>query len=215
MSDVRCAMSDEWRGSAHCSPRPSAMSDVRRMTTHRSSRRLRRVGGPDEHCRGRRANAGWTRCPPGVRRRRLRQLPRHERAHRHRRTVRRGAPREQRSDDGRRVRPHERHGHRGVGAPGMWPDERDDRHHRGGEEPHTAARPRRRGDVAAVELPRRPTGAGRRRRRRVDACDVPCVGRERSRDGVLDGAPRPAHRPAQPSTRRASRRGSGGRDDVS
>ena len=183
-----------------CARPRRAMNDraMSRVRVVRASERQRASGAELSACvagernergRGRRADAGRTRCPPGVRRRRLRQLPCHQRSRRQRRAVRRGASRERRGDDGRRVRPHERHGRGGVGAPGLWADQRDDRHHRGRQEPHAAARPRRGGDVAPVELLRRPAGAGRRRRRRADAGDVARVGRERSCLGVLDGVP--------------------------
>ena len=76
-----------------------------------------------------------------------------------RRPVRRRPPRERRGDDGRRLRAHERHGRGGDGAPGLRADQRDDRHHRGRQEPHAAARPRRRGrPQPTVELLRRPDG---------------------------------------------------------
>ena len=50
-------------------------------------------------------------------------------------------------------------------APGLRADQRDDRHHRGGQEPHAAARARRRhrGGRRPVQLPHRPGRAGHAR----------------------------------------------------
>ena len=51
------------------------------------------------------------------------------------------------------------------GTPGPGPDQRADRHHRGGQEPHPAADPGPRGDQPAIELLPRRRRAGHRRRR--------------------------------------------------
>ena len=66
---------------------------------------------------------------------------------------------------GRRLGAGDRPARAAVGAPGAGPDQRDDRHHRGGQEPDAAAGAgrgrRRRG--GAVQLPHRRGGARRRR----------------------------------------------------
>ena len=83
---------------------------------------------------------------PRLRCGRLGQLPRDECPGRRRRSFRRRKARGRGGDDGRRLRADERHGRRAHRAPGLRADQRDDRHHRGGEEPHAAGRACRRVD---------------------------------------------------------------------
>ena len=118
---------------------------------------------------------------PRVRRGRVGQLPRHQRDGRARRPLRRRPARGRRRDDGRRLRPDRGLGGRGDGPPGLRPHQRDDRHHRGGQEPHPAARPRRRGDRAALELLRRPGRAGPRGGRGARSASRPATARWRRR----------------------------------
>ena len=104
----------------------------------RSSSGERRAS--DRRRRGRR-RAGAGRHRHRLRGGRLRQLRRHQRDGRGGGPVRGRPARDGRGDDGRRLRPDERgRGGGGQPAPGLRPDQRADRDHRGGEEPHAARR---------------------------------------------------------------------------
>ena len=90
-------------------------------------------------------------------------------------------------------------------APGPGADQRADRHHRGGQEPHAAAGARRgRGRRGgAVQLPHRRGRARRRRRRGAGAAALPRLGRRRRRARLPDRAAGAAHRGAGHAAGRA------------
>ena len=81
--------------------------------------------------------------------------------------------------------------------PGPWPDQRDDRDHRGGQEPHPDAGSRRRGHRAPVQLPHRPARPRESRRRGPGADHVAGLGRRRP-------GPRLPHRHERAPDRRCS-----------
>ena len=136
-----------------------------------------------------------------------RQPDRHQRAARRRRALLRRAPRVRRGLHGRRLR---RASAGALGrvqrAPGPRADEHDHRPDRGGQEPHAAARARRRHARrgAALELPHRPGRPRRvgRRGRRARARPGDGDGRRRAR-----GAPRARRAPRRRADAAARRAG--------
>ncbi len=99
--------------------------------------------------------------------------------------VRRGSARERRGDDGRRLRPHDRAPRGRHRAPGLRADQRDDRHRRGGEEPHAADRAR--GGPEATASRRTSTSTRprwRRRRRGAERVDTPASAAADVRPGL-------------------------------
>ena len=104
--------------------------------------------------------------------------------------------------------PGQRAGRGAVRAPGLRADQRDDRHHRGGEEPHAAGRAGRRdgGRRGAVQLPGRPAGPGRRGRRGAGAGVRTGLGGRRHAPRVPAGRGGAPDRAAQPAARRPGRR---------
>ena len=139
--------------------------------------------------RARRAGGRRPRRRPRVRGGRQRQLRRDERAGRGRRAVRRRPARGRCRDDGGRVRPDQRSSRRAERAPGLWTDQRDDRHRGGGEEPDAAAGAggRRRRLCRRLELPHRPGRPGAQCRRRSRAGAQPGFRAGRRRPGLPDG----------------------------
>ena len=94
-------------------------------------------------------------------------------------------------------------------APGLRPDQRDDRHHRGGQEPHPAGRPGRRGDRSRG---RTSTSTRRRWPRRSARCRCgstrPATAAEQAAAAVATARAGAARGPAEPA---AGRAGAGGR----
>ena len=142
-----------------------------------------------------------------VRRGRQRQLQDHQRADRPRRPLRGGAAPVRRRGHGRRLGAAGRQAGRPLAAPGPGADQRDDRDHRGGEEPHPADRARRRRGLGRgqVQLPDRCGIAGHGRRRGRLPAALPLLRRRRDRPRLPDGGGRAAHRGPGAAARRAGR----------
>ncbi len=175
------------------------------VTGSGSAGRCSRWSNGDERRRGGRRDPRHLRCRPGVRRRRVGQLPRHQRDDRAGRpfvAARHEGGAATMADAYSRMR-----GLRGraVRPPGMRAHHRGDGDHRSGQEPHPDARARRRGHPAALELLRRPGRAGPRRGCRVDAGDLREAAVAEATGGGLARPPRAAARPVEPAAAMCSR----------